>query len=492
MASRSKSLRQGATKVHPNNSNKDDKSTGSANSDSAIAAEEYKKKIKRKMQMEARSKSMRSVAFEERRHRNLVGDRRKPSMRSTSMTLDAKTYEEKIRRKLEAENSLTASPKSVNSTFEERLKRKLSNDRATRQTSNIASSLPTKLMSASRDVLFDQSTSKINDSVGGGDCSTEPVEQVSYFGSSHVCFDDLFTDLKRFKEENGNLRIPVTHPSFVSIMDAFSSFGMEELLKKRWDYQLAGLKAFKREHGDCLIPATHPTLGKWVRIQSNHYKLHKQRLPAGLSKKRLEKLENIGFDKFLSWEEGNKTDGNVSREEHQENDIAATSEKVEASDDGEVAPPNGLTLDQKIGKLRMKKKRNKKKLVEAGLKPPSSTKRRPGKKEVAAELREKRLLRRSLRPTVRRTVSNEAIRKATEKHNGGEEVHKHKGTPRSVSTRSSLGHSSSVASDISNLTPMTRDGNDAGINSWGELNDVLAMVADLSLAGHNSNECIYA
>eukprot|EP00578_Thalassiosira_sp_NH16_P022614 CAMPEP_0181094990 /NCGR_PEP_ID=MMETSP1071-20121207/10287_1 /TAXON_ID=35127 /ORGANISM="Thalassiosira sp., Strain NH16" /LENGTH=669 /DNA_ID=CAMNT_0023177355 /DNA_START=1 /DNA_END=2011 /DNA_ORIENTATION=+ len=76
---------------------------------------------------------------------------------------------------------------------------------------------------------------------------------------------------------------------------------MEGLFRKRWEGQLAELKRFKVDHGDLEVPKTHPTLGNWVRTQQKHFSqqehfsLHEQGMPSALTKKRFNKLKDIGF-----------------------------------------------------------------------------------------------------------------------------------------------------------------------------------------------------
>lgn len=118
--------------------------------------------------------------------------------------------------------------------------------------------------------------------------------------SATVCFDDLFVTLQRFKSESGNLSIPVSHPSFLNILDNLSSFGMEELLTQRWDNQFDSLKEFKSKNKDCLIPPDHPTLGNWAKVQRENYRLCDQRLPSPLTKKRFDKLKSVGFSEFVA------------------------------------------------------------------------------------------------------------------------------------------------------------------------------------------------
>lgn len=270
-----------------------------------------------------------------------------PSRRATA-TATADGHDEKNRQKLGNDNNMVRTVTSTvdadaNSAFEERLKDKLTRDNNNRP-KHPSASLPIDsssrgdsesavdayeakvrrklarerkvkhLSSSMPEASMNRINSEYNLKSGKNfselqeyNCEDETIEQETYFDASSVCFDDLFADLQKFKQENGSLTIPVSHPSFLCIIDNLSSAGFEELLKKRWDSQFAGLKAFKREHGDCLIPATHPTLGRWIMGQRNHFKLHEQRLPSSITKKRFNKMKDVGLDEFVNWKETRKT-----------------------------------------------------------------------------------------------------------------------------------------------------------------------------------------
>jgi len=435
------------------------------NANSAADEYEYEEKIRRKLARENRSASMPTSstsaaesAFEERLKCKLDGGKGNHPKNLSSSMVDSKAYEEKIRRKVESS----------------------SDDR------NLTSSMPANSMSISRDILNDEQMGQkrendysmeqgysLEDDVGKTDHVA--IEQESYLEVSNVCFDDLFSDLHRFKEENGNLSIPVSHPSFMHIMDNFSSSGMEELLKKRWDYQLAGLKAFKREHGDCLIPVSHPTLGQWTRIQSDHYKRYEQRLPSPLTKKRFDKLSKIGFDKYVSWEETDKNGGNLLRKEQRKSaETVEHDDKSASGDESEAIISDNLTLDQKI---QMKKMGNKVKFTERGLKAHSSSKeRRPDKEAVTAELYEKRMSRRSVRRGFDRSHSKKVITETIEENIESDftDVCNVPNNER----RNSLNTSIRLA-DIAPTSASTST-DDINIESWSELCDVLAGVATQS------------
>jgi len=132
----------------------------------------------------------------------------------------------------------------------------------------------------------------------GPSAKTEQGKSDSEANSVAIDFNDVFSELRRYKQENsGRLSIPASHPALSRIIDSLSesSEGMESLSNKRWENQLAALKLFKENHGDVDVPPTHPTLGNWLKIQRKHYQLYEQRMPNALTKKRFGKLKAIGL-----------------------------------------------------------------------------------------------------------------------------------------------------------------------------------------------------
>jgi len=162
-----------------------------------------------------------------------------------------------------------------------------------------------------------------------------------------IDFDDVFTELQKYKQENnGSLSIPVSHPALSRIIDSLSelsSEGMESLSKKRWDDQMAVLKKFKENQGDINVPLSHPTLGNWVRIQREHYKLREQKMPNALTKKRFGKLKAIGFGDGGNGEkseESGKTDGNSSQNERKRVKHEETASQNDVNDNDKDAAPD--------------------------------------------------------------------------------------------------------------------------------------------------------
>ena len=65
-----------------------------------------------------------------------------------------------------------------------------------------------------------------------------------------------------------------------------------------WERHITDLKSFKEENGDCLVPLNHlkyPKLGLWVKEQRRHYALMKQSLPSHMTDERAAALNAVGF-----------------------------------------------------------------------------------------------------------------------------------------------------------------------------------------------------
>ncbi|KAL7536116.1 hypothetical protein ACHAWF_005368 [Thalassiosira exigua] len=139
---------------------------------------------------------------------------------------------------------------------------------------------------------------------GVADDRATMVQTPPLSGDSTVSFDDVFSALRQFKQQNeGSLSIPVSHPSFLQIMDSLSSLGLDERLKERWDRGMAELRAFEKEHGHCAVPLAHPILGEWARTQREHFELYTKRLPSPLTKRQYNKLKDVGFDQVVECQE---------------------------------------------------------------------------------------------------------------------------------------------------------------------------------------------
>ncbi|EJK62012.1 hypothetical protein THAOC_17398, partial [Thalassiosira oceanica] len=59
---------------------------------------------------------------------------------------------------------------------------------------------------------------------------------------------------------------------------------------QKWNVRCDELAAYKAKHGHCKVPTGRKTLGRWVNNQRSNYRKGK------LSEKRIQKLEDLGFD----------------------------------------------------------------------------------------------------------------------------------------------------------------------------------------------------
>lgn len=225
------------------------------------------------------------------------------------------SYEDKIRRKMEEADKNISSSKSKQpsimktvataqamSSFEAKLKKRAEEAKSRNKSSSKSKSSRPKHLSMSMPPTKSASMGEvIAESNHSGD------EVASYFDGSSVSFDEVFNELQNFQNSNTNinntLTIPTSHSSFNDVIDKLGSLGLEEILKKRWENQYEALKIYEGENGNVLIPCDHPTLGKWVNVQCEQYKLYKERLPCSLSKKRYGKLKDVGFDDYVSWKD---------------------------------------------------------------------------------------------------------------------------------------------------------------------------------------------
>ena len=76
----------------------------------------------------------------------------------------------------------------------------------------------------------------------------------------NINFTEVFNELQKYKQGNNNsLIIPTSHPTLSRIIDSLSTSyeGIESLSKKRWEDQFMALKKFKDEYGDVDVPLTH-------------------------------------------------------------------------------------------------------------------------------------------------------------------------------------------------------------------------------------------
>ena len=88
----------------------------------------------------------------------------------------------------------------------------------------------------------------------------QPVSKQTTTIGPNINFTEVFNELQKYKQENNNsLLIPTSHPTLSRIIDTLSTSyeGIESLSKKRWEDQFMALKKFKDEYGDVDVPLTH-------------------------------------------------------------------------------------------------------------------------------------------------------------------------------------------------------------------------------------------
>mmetsp|Transcript_31046 Transcript_31046/g.67180 ORF Transcript_31046/g.67180 Transcript_31046/m.67180 type:complete len:657 (+) Transcript_31046:577-2547(+) len=146
--------------------------------------------------------------------------------------------------------------------------------------------------------------------------------------ADYVSWNDRVQQLRDYKAQHGDLRIPVSNPDlgwFVSsqreeyrkrIDGAHSSLtderynDLQELgfvfvagkrkgqimaPRKTWDERFRELLAFKSEHGHCVVPQHYPGLGYWVHAQRNQYRLLKQGKKSPMTHEKALRLSDVGF-----------------------------------------------------------------------------------------------------------------------------------------------------------------------------------------------------
>ena len=97
--------------------------------------------------------------------------------------------------------------------------------------------------------------------------------------------------LKNYKAEHGDCNVPQTHGALGSWLDDLG-FSWRNIQNPAlpWDERLEMLKEYKAEHGNCSIPQNQGPLGSWVNRQRTAFNKGK------LSKERVQKLDDLGFD----------------------------------------------------------------------------------------------------------------------------------------------------------------------------------------------------
>ena len=144
-------------------------------------------------------------------------------------------------------------------------------------------------------------------------------------------WEDRMVQLRKYKENHGHLRIPVTDPElgefvgrtrveYTKYLEGNMNVGMtnearaKELAnlgflfsvgkrvpveqrsksRKTWEERYEDLKNFKSQFGHMLVPQ-QTGLGEWVHKQRRFYKLVAAGKPCPMTTERVVKLNNIGF-----------------------------------------------------------------------------------------------------------------------------------------------------------------------------------------------------
>jgi len=274
-----------------------------------------------------------------------------PSMDNTSSY--SESYEDKIRRKMlddKGKQSTTVSNGSVfaktvtaasaKDKFEAKLRAKAEEARQKKKkssSSNRPKTLSASMPPASQNIeLDDDYTAEKRRSLSS---LAEEVDEIDHetSGAETVSLEEVFSELQKLNSSLRGLRsVPVSHSSFNNVLDKLDTLGMEEMLKKRWDDQYNAVKSYKDEHDTCCIPTSHP-LSAWANAQQKQYALYKQRLPTMLTKKRYNKLKDIGFDECIKWTESESLKASGKKKSKS----SSRSRRATIGSDG-------LTLDEKI------------------------------------------------------------------------------------------------------------------------------------------------
>lgn len=128
-------------------------------------------------------------------------------------------------------------------------------------------------------------------------------------------WNGMLEDLKKYKEENGNCRVPYRKKDYSQLANWVSRH--RQLYKKgnlsedrisklnevgfvwdatsdneaKWNEQFEKLKQYKKEHGHCRVPYNYEdrSLANWVKTQRTQYKKEK------LSDQNVKRLESLDF-----------------------------------------------------------------------------------------------------------------------------------------------------------------------------------------------------
>jgi len=174
---------------------------------------------------------------------------------------------------------------------------------------------------------------------GSGECSNQTMEgRIQHFNEigfqiekkktrklnddGDQAWDDMFENLKSFKEKNGHCIPPVAPPSSLrkwvekqrteykriragedstlttQRMQLLNDIQFPFIPHKQtlsWDKRYEELVEFKAKFGHCKVPRLYGTLGKWVSDQRIKYKKNQEGLKTNLTPERTQKLINLGM-----------------------------------------------------------------------------------------------------------------------------------------------------------------------------------------------------
>ena len=145
---------------------------------------------------------------------------------------------------------------------------------------------------------------------------------------NYMTWADRVQMLRDFKEKNGNLKIPVSHPDlgwFVSsqreewrkrqeghstsltderytdlnelgfVWVAGKRKGPVTQPRKSWEERYQELLAFRQEYGHACVPQHYPGLGYWVHAQRNAYRALKKGKKSSMTHEKANRLNECGF-----------------------------------------------------------------------------------------------------------------------------------------------------------------------------------------------------
>ena len=140
-----------------------------------------------------------------------------------------------------------------------------------------------------------------------GDDQIRCLESIGFAWYAHIqSWMDMYEELKAYKEENGDCNVPLLTPKLGRWVNkqrekqkkgkldddqirCLDSIGFMWKLRLTWMEMFEELKRYKEENGDCRVPALTPKLGGWVHTQR---KKHKK---GELDDDQIRCLDSIGF-----------------------------------------------------------------------------------------------------------------------------------------------------------------------------------------------------